>query len=422
VSAPSKESIDVLVKYMDQCDTKTKATIISSLTPLTREEVKPVLSKCLMDKDRRVVANSILALAEYHDDEIQEGLQAFLHHSDNRVRANTVIVVWSKAETSSRKEQLTSMLSTMLLDKNNDDCASALFAISQIKSMHFVPQIKAFANRNQDRIHGVPSIRRQFVNACSNLPGDETFDLVLSLASNRHSRVQKELAKGLFKLIENGDSLSFAIDRAKIEPYLKRSVIMRALCENEVFIPKDKDTILEDIALKEASSIYSDWLSICVLDTKATIAAVSLLRVAIHETSIMEKVKNLIYIAALCDRTGQIRSIMPRLYHPNRHIRARALEVLDNIGNTKVNKYLLKLLDSDDAVKHGREATINYKHRAKNLIETVSEYLNGSSEWLRTCSLYAAHALFDSTEEARWEHLYHRGLADVVHTIESKAS
>ena len=123
----------------------------------------------------------------------------------------------------------------------------------------------------------------------------------------------------------------------------------------------------------------------------------------------MEKLRNLVLMAALCDRTGQIGAIMQRLYHPNRHIRARAFEVLDNVGNVKVNRWLISLLDTDDAVTHGREATISFKLRAKPLIDAVSGYVANSGEWLHTCALYAAQALFNATGDQRWMNLYNRG-------------
>jgi hypothetical protein len=193
---------------------------------------------------------------------------------------------------------------------------------------------------------------------------------------------------------------------------VRRGIILKALYAKHDMVGKEFDTLLEEVAHSEAGSVYSEWLSLGVLDTKGMQSEVGLLRTAIYEVRILEKLRNLIYLAALCDRSGQIGSIMQRLYHPNRHVRARAFEVLDNVGNVKVNRWLISLLDTDDAVTHGRDATISFKLRAKPLFDAVSEYLSaGSGEWLQTCARYAAHALFTSPGDERWMKLCQKTLS-----------
>jgi len=166
-------------------------------------------------------------------------------------------------------------------------------------------------------------------------------------------------------------------------------------------VGKEFDYALEDVAHAEAGSVYSDWLSLCALDTKAVLPEVGLLRTAIYEVCILEKLRNLIYLAALCEEPDRSGSIMQRLYHPNRHVRARAFEVLDNVGNVKVNRWLISLLDTDDAVTHGREATISFQTSGKALIEAVFPVCRGSGDGCTPAPLYAAHALFESTGDNR---------------------
>jgi len=47
----SVESIDVLVKYLDVADGHARATVISSLAPLHRDDLKGIFSRFLNDKD-----------------------------------------------------------------------------------------------------------------------------------------------------------------------------------------------------------------------------------------------------------------------------------------------------------------------------------------------------------------------------------
>jgi HEAT repeat protein len=413
----SAETIDVLVKYLEVADDRTRATIVSCLAPLCREELKGIFSRLLKDKDERVVANCILALSSFTDAETQEGIEAFLHHQNNRVKANSIVAVWRREITQRRRDKLSDMLCAMLQSPSDEDRASALYAIGEVRAGQFMSVIREFINRERVRITASPSVRRQLVNALAKMQSEESFDLILALARNAPAKMHNDLSNAICLLIDNGYPVLRCIQRVGDMHYVRRGIILKALYAKADLVGKEFDHVLENAAHVEACSVYSDWLSLCVLDTKGTLHEVELLRTAIYEVCILEKLRNLIYLAALGDRTGQIGSIMQRLYHPNRHVRARAFEVLDNVGNVKVNRWLISLLDTDDAVAHGREATISFKQRAKSLIDAVSEYLSaGSSEWLRICALYAAHALFDSTRDQRWMNLYQKVLADEKRT------
>jgi ATP/ADP translocase len=412
----SVESIDVLVKYLDVADGHARATVISSLAPLHRDDLKGIFSRFLNDKDERVTANCILALSLLTDAETQEGIEAFLLHTNNRVKANSVVAVWRRAGTDRRRDELFGILSTMLLSPSDEDRASALYALGEIRFEKFMPVAREFIGRERDRIFASPSVRRQLVNALAKIQSEESFDLILALSQDNHAKLHNDLSYAIGLLIDNGYPVARCMERVKEEQHVRRGVILKALYAKAGSVGKEFDYALEDVAHAEAGSVYSDWLSLCALDTKAVLPEVGLLRTAIYEVCILEKLRNLIYLAALCDRTGQIGSIMQRLYHPNRHVRARAFEVLDNVGNVKVNRWLISLLDTDDAVTHGREATISFKHRARPLIEAVSLYAGGSGEWLHTCALYAAHALFESTGDNRWMNLYNKGSGSQTHT------
>jgi hypothetical protein len=411
----SAESIDVLVKHLDVADGRTRATIVSYLAPLRREELKGVYSSLLKDKDERVAANSILALSSFSDPETQEGIGAFLHHQNNRVKANSIVAVWRHAATPRRREQLFGMLYDMLRLPSDEDRASALYAMGEIHAEEFMPVIREFIDRERARIVAGPSVRRQLVNALAKVQSEESFDLILALGESAPAKMHNDLSVAIGLMIENGYPVSRCLQRVNETDHIRRGIILKALYAKADRVGKEFDPVLERAAHAEACSVYSDWLSLCVLDTKGTLSEVGLLRTAIYEGCILEKLRSLIYLAALCDRTGQVGSIMQRLYHPNRHVRARAFEVLDNVGNVKVNRWLISLLDTDDVVAHGREATIGFKQRAKPLLDAVSEYAAGSSEWLRICALYAAHALFTSTGDKRWMNLHRKGSANENH-------
>jgi HEAT repeat protein len=406
----SKESIGTLTDYMARCDGVTRATIISSLSRLTRPDLKPVFIRCLNDTDERVTANSILALAAFSDFETQEGLEVFLHHRNNRVRANAVVIMWRRWESEKRRQRLIDILQKMLWSDDADESASSLYAMGVLSSRSFIGTLEGFYETARDRIMSRPSVRRQFLTACAKIPCDKSFDMIIGLAEGQ-SNAYNDAVRGLGLLLENNFAASGLMRQVKESTHRKRSTILKAMVDRKYVLDKSCDALLEDVAHREVASIYADWLCLSVLDTKTSLPEVELLRTAVYETCVMEKTRNVIYLTALADRSGQVGSIIPRLTHKNRHVRARAFEVLDNVGMIKINRLLIGLLDSDDAAKHGREAMIGHKLRARPLMDTVSDYLFGREEWLATCALYACNALCISTKDVRWQDMYNRAAA-----------
>jgi hypothetical protein len=163
--------------------------------------------------------------------------------------------------------------------------------------------------------------------------------------------------------------------------------------------------MLQEMALVEVKAIYSDWISLNTLDTRAELAGIKLLRMAIFEESINERLRTVVNISALLDKSGRIWAVVPRLYHSNRHVRAQAFELLDNVGDIRTNRWLLRLLDTNDVATHSKEGALTFKIRSKSLMAVVSEYINGHHDWLKECASYAASSLFAATNDSRWERL-----------------
>lgn len=398
----TNDSVALLKDYCEKGDYYARATIISSLGPLKRDDCKELFVKFLDDADQRVVANCILALGFFGDAETLDRLEPYLRHPDARTRANAIVIQWNRIAQQGRRQLLSTALSGMLQAENDGVAASALFAMGEIGSTDFLPAIVDFVEKNQIRSLTSPSIRYQLVTALAKIKTEQSLDLIISLAPHAHARAKKDLCRAVSLLIEKGYSVSRCLSRIQTGQYLERGILLRALHEKRLVFTKQEFDQLEIVARAEVCSAYSDWISVGTLDTKVALKEVALLRTAVCESCIREKTGNIVLLAALLDNTGQIGAIMQRLRHANRHVRARAFEVLDNAGNIHVNRWLIGLLDSEDAVKHCHDATLVFKQRSKTLVETVAEYADGPDEWLRICAGYAQAALFESTRDARW--------------------
>ena len=400
----SKESLAILLDYVETCDAVSRSTIISSLGVLKKEALGDVFARFLHDPDKRVAANSICALAALKTALPPGDVEAFLHDPDNRVKANTVVAIWPRWTPEGRK-RLLSILLAMLGSGKNDDCASALFAMGELKTGEFLPYIKKFMDDHFEALSADEAIWRQTITAAAKIGGEPALSMLLGLCAMVNLRKKSDIVKAVGALLAEGFPLDVFIKLLPGASYLGRSVMLGAIYERRLTVDKEFDGLLRDLAIEEIRGVYAEWMSAHTLDSKTELSGVKLLRTALVEECIEERLQNAVYIAALLDKSGQVRAVVPRLRHPDRHVRARALEILDNAGDAKVNRSILRLLDTGDAAIHGREAALCHKIRSKSLMEVVADHIDNHHAWLRQCALFAASSLFVATKDPRWERL-----------------
>jgi HEAT repeat protein len=400
----SKESIGILLDNIENCDAITRSTIISSLGALKKENLKEVFLRHLHDPDKRVSANSIIALAAYETIEITGELEVFLKDADNRVKANTVVALWSRW-TAGERTKLMAIVLDMLDSKRNEESASALYAMGKIKTAEFLPALNAYMLKNMESLVSDTMIWRQYIHALAKIGGDRALELLLRLSDNVDKKKTGDLIRALGRLLRDDASLDAFVKLLQKETSIHRNIMLGAIHERGLNIGEKHDALLRETALSEIRSVYSEWISIHTLDSKAELRGIQLLRTALVEESIATQLQNAVYAAAFLDKSGQVRAAMPRLYHANRHMRARAFEILDNVGDIRVNRSILRLLDTSDAAIHGREGALSFKIRSKSLMEIIAEHLENHHAWLRECAAYAASSLHAATNDPRWERL-----------------
>ena len=164
IEMKTKESIGVLLEYLDHCDEITRATIISSLGPLKNKDLRGLFMRHLKDPDKRVVANSILALGAYESIETIKDLEPFLQDPDNRIRANTVVVLWP-IWTQEKRKQLSALLLEMLGSKKADACASGLYALGEMRSREFLPCLRDLLAKELPLLLSDTKIWKQYIGA-----------------------------------------------------------------------------------------------------------------------------------------------------------------------------------------------------------------------------------------------------------------
>lgn len=386
----SEESIRILTDYVYIADTKTRATIISSLARLKLKNLKPIFSTMLQDSDHRVAANSIYALAALNDPEINEGLRAFLLHENNRIKINTVISLWPASKPIQRK-RLLSVIEEMLDSEDTDNRTGALFAIGELKSLQeTAPLLKQFYNRRKEIILSDREIWHHYLQTVGKNPNEELINVLFELAAEVGKKKRNDIVSSIVEACRNGYSIeNFLID-LKSKNVITRGIILKVLCAQEKFtISKEMEQNLIDLAQDEAVFTYDTHLSYRVLINEKENSIIQLFAWVIFEECTGSHLENLTYIAAILDRSGQVKKVIRRLNHKNIHVRARAFEVLDNIGNSKINRSLIRLIDKYEKFKKGEKIPGSFPADSDSVTAIVNSYTDSPVKWVSECASYA---------------------------------
>jgi hypothetical protein len=275
----------------------------------------------------------------------------------------------------------------MLLSEQYWYCASGLFALGEIGSPEvFGVEIEAFMQRSLELLRTNRSVWRQFLAALAKNPCELSLSLLLRCAADSDHRRVNDLGATLVQMLQRGFSVDTLLVRLGTENFMHRNLMLKALCQSRMVLGREQQQTVMQVGEMEVCEVYTDWLAFFTLGQGVLSREAQLLLNAIHEECIGERLQSLIYCAALLDPSGRIREIMGRLHHDNRHVRACACEVLDNAGNGRLNRWILKLLESEDAAVHGREAREALRLGTPQLVEAIERFEASPNEWVRLCA------------------------------------
>lgn len=387
------KSIDILVEYIKNAESKVRATIITALTKLKRKELQYLFKEMLKDSDERVVANSVLALAAFSDIDINEGLGAFINHRNNRVKANTIFALWSNVN-DKQKIKMIAIIYDMLGSDVNDTCLSALFALREIKDKKKAGEIlERFYKNRKDIIFSDRLIWRNYLISLEKIVSPELLEDLLKLAPTLNAKKRSDITNCIINTYNNGYSIAPLLSRIDQQDIIIRGILVKVICLLQLEMTKEMEQTFLNIAYATMDEVYRDWSSYNTLLSIKRNSSLQLLKSAIVEEYINERLHNLIYISASLDKSGQVRKVMRRLNHGNKHVRARALEVLDNAGNMKVNRMVIKLIEANDESGNIKDIIDRYPFNTEKVSSIVERYMTGTSKWVKECAEYALATL-----------------------------
>ncbi|MBD3314576.1 MAG: hypothetical protein GF344_02205 [Chitinivibrionales bacterium] len=394
------ESIALLKEHLGRGNERIRAMIVSALSPRGGEDLRATFLELLGDPDCRVVANAVEALAAYRDPDIADTLLAYTSHKHHQVRANAIMAVWRYREPK-QSGALKGKLREMLYSGDPAIVESALYALGEtVGENEMRRELKTFSDTCSELIDNDGAVRRRYLYAVAKCSGEWALDRLLASASVPDTHRRAELVEAIRRALVCGISATQLIGRLVRADFMSREVILRGcVTAGGIKVGAANEELLVSVAEEEAAAVRDARHKYNVVVRSRGGGAVKLLAFAIAEECIERRMNNLIYISTLLDCTGRIGRITRRLHHKRRHVRACAVEVLDNVGNARVNRLLVSLLDVvfDEDVGVGRSAGTADGGRLRGV---VAEMENCANEWVRTCAYYCRVTEPDCTPTA----------------------
>jgi HEAT repeat protein/ATP/ADP translocase len=381
-SSPLQEATRILVDYFDRGDTRMKSTLLASIHGTNQKELKSLVEKSLSDMDARVVANAVLALAEISGNTLLQYVDNLLNHSSPRVRANMVYTAWRLADESLQKA-LTGHVYKMLYDHFPNESASALFALGEMDGEKPLQILLNFIKFFKFTLLEFPAVFNQSIYALGKKKDIESADMLLQLAQVCSRKQRTEIVKALGLILpylpyEQLCALSFATDYAAFNLIVAANHVSGKVID-DAWRKHLRNSAEREI--RDTINYMEKYSVVCTLQGPGA----ELLSYAVLEEHIDLRVDTLVHIASLLDRSGNIRKIVPRLFHSNAHMRARALEVMDNTGDYKLNRRIMNVLEKRITFT---KRTDNSTTMNSSGLTTAKEFLDDPNEWVSQCARY----------------------------------
>ncbi len=389
----SNEAIAFLKDISLQVDTKVRAVIVAALGTIQEPSLKSFFIEVLKDNDERVIANAITSLANYDEPEVDTILLPFLKHGHNRIRANTIVALGNRTKESVKRECYNE-LKRMLFSEDKWQCASALYAVSELYNDSSVTlAFESCFNKKRDAIIADRNLWRQCLRVISKgVSNWVVFDLV-SRSSKLNSGKRREMVNAVSLACKNGFSSETLADAVDATDSWMTNTILKIIANSNTRLSKEQEDAILTLANQEAQRIDKRSMAVHCLTSQSDSESIHLLAEVISEEHITTHIDTIMCCAILLDTSGQVKSIVRRLRHENQHTRAQALEVLDNTGNTKVNRLITAFYEHSQQQRSPLQLKSKTNGQSLSISSIIEEYCNDQNQWVRECALFAKSSI-----------------------------
>lgn len=372
----SQAARDELKSLLYSVDEALLPKVIEALTPLALPELKPRMRELLRGSDNAVVTAAIRAVAEYNDS--PDELLPFLTSPSTILQLTVIELLWWRVTPIQRQ----SMVKEIEVRLQSSD-AEILFAtldlcgkIDDPLATGLIP--KRFPNFTDPLLMSHYSWQR-FTAAVSDLEGEDILDWILQNSDQRGGPQLKSLIAAVQNIISTGYPIESVLDRLETASLRQRYLLSGGAARwGRSQGGKNRKQIQKLLEREFSEMIVSEKLYTTISQLKSP--AGELLATAVEEELLALHRSTATALASMLDRKGEIRQVAHRLNHSDVNIRSRALEVLDNVGDRKLNHRLIHHLTLP---KSNAEAS------SADLFIAIEELEGCSNRWLKECAHFA---------------------------------
>lgn len=378
----SEQAKQTLVNFLDEVEPALLPEVILALAPLSRPEVKEKMIGFLRHSDEKISSAAMRAVAEY--DHCEHHLLPFLTAAKIDIQFTAIELLWWRVSNQQRVHMAEEIGIRL---KSNDP--EILFAtmdlcgkIDDPVTTDLIPlRFPSFS----DSMLSSNYAWKRFSTAVSDLEGESILLWILENADILGSTQLDSLVPAIENIIKTGYPVDKVVSHLETASLPQRFLLSKGTLlwgrSQKRFSKRLKQVVEREFELLRIVENQHSHL------TELTTSSGKLLTTAIEEELLSLHRETAISLAALLDHKGEIRTAVPRLNHSDLHIRSRALEVLDNAGDRRINRTLLSHL-SYKPVKNSDTHTT----------QILSELKENSNTWVRECAEFA-HFHFSEGEE-----------------------
>ncbi|MBN1308772.1 MAG: HEAT repeat domain-containing protein [Chitinispirillaceae bacterium] len=383
-SAGTGEAAALLTDRLDRSGEKLTATIVAALGNFPEPQVAERLTACLDHPDHRVVANAVEALARCTTDGLDKRLKPLLAHPGGRVRANAIRALWGACG-SGAHDRYCEMLRSMIHGGTPEECAAALHAAGGIADENVSKLLFDFCRTNTTVLFRSEIVHRQAVTALGKKRSPRAMEMLLQLAPASSPRQRASIVTVLGTLLPSIDETCWRESVVKGDA-LSKNCLLQGLRRAKAAVSTESAAALTRTAMREIEAIEGEKRPLQVLLSGGW-GRTALLACAVREELIDIRLDTLLHCIALLDPSGVVGSVIQRINHTDAHVRARALEVLENTGDEKINRAVIACIEWLDTLPPmPEENNTPARNKATNVAET---YRDSRNEWVAACAEYA---------------------------------
>ncbi len=385
----TKEAYDILKEGLDKGSNVVKSAIISALSDLRKSDLLEIFKESIKDEDERVVANSIDAIAKLKIADAVSVVKPFIYHKNNRVKINAIIAVWPNTSNDKRVEYI-DILNSMIKNGNDSDIAGVLYAFGVIGEERFLPVIEdVFDNIKEFSF----SVVTQWINALAGIRSDKSIDLLFKSLVVLEGEYTVTIQKALKNIA--------LLHRERFLEYINHDNwnvklnVLEIIKNTELKNKKNVKTVVRKTGMDILSDvkIMQESMALYLNGSKK----LSFLGKVLQDEIIEPAKECLTIISAILDSTGKIKLVRKKLWYKSSHMRASAIETLENTGDIVFNRLVVSLFEKNES---RRTRKINIADKLPNdKISFLKDLYSISDDWVKDCTAYVCRELYKSSKD-----------------------